>query len=31
MAAIVMCSVLIALGICFYILDKTKAGKKFFD
>jgi hypothetical protein len=31
MAAIVMCIVLIVLGVCFYILDNSKIGKKFFD
>ena len=31
MEAIVMCLVLVTLGIGFYILSKTDAGKKFFD
>jgi len=31
MGAIIMCSVIIALGIGLFIFDHTKAGKKFFD
>jgi len=31
MGAIIMCSVIITIGVGLYILDHTKAGKKFFN
>ena len=31
MGAIIMCSVIIALGVGLYIFDHTKVGKKFFS
>jgi len=31
MAAIIMCSVIIAIGLVLYVLDHTKAGKKFLE
>ena len=31
MGAIIMCSVIVALGIGMYIFHQTKAGKRFFQ